>query len=411
MRDGWKRTTLGEAVEVTIGRQRSPKHASGTDMVPYLRAANVKDGRLELDDLLEMNFTSQEQAKYALVQGDILVTEGCGSIGQLGASAAWNSDLQGMVCFQNTLLRLRARPGITLPGFVEIWARQAQHSGLWAAVASGTNIFHIGSQRAEIVPLLLPPISEQRRIVDLVTSFDREQNAATAVVAEADQLLRSFRNALIAGPLLRLGDLIHDIDGGTSPVTEARPPLPGERAVLKLSAVRSGWLDATEAKAVSAATVLRSASVLRRGDVLITRSNTPERVGDVAYVDTDHPLLHLSDLTLRIHTNAALLDPQYLTHALLSADLRRAVRASASGTSSSMKKISRSKIREYLIPVPPLGDQKEIITTLRAIGDVVLAAARQRDAVEVARARLVQASLAGDLEIHRGYDSLMEDAV
>jgi type I restriction enzyme S subunit len=410
MGDVWTQTTLGETVEVTMGRQRSPKHATGTHVMPYLRAANVKDGRLELDDVLEMNFTPEEQAKFALREGDVLVTEGCGSIAQLGASAAWNGDLPGTVCFQNTLLRLRARPGITLPGFVEVWARHAHHSGLWAAIASGTNIFHIGSRRAETAPVLLPPLAEQRRIVDLVGSLDREHTAAGAVMAEADELLRSLRDALVAGPQRRLGDLIEDIDGGTSPVTEARPPLPGERAVLKLSAVRNGRLDATEAKAVSETTVLRSASVVRRGDVLITRSNTPDRVGDVAFADADHPTLHLSDLTLRIHASPSLLDAEYLTHALLSTDLRRAVRASASGTSSSMKKISRSKIREYLIPTPPLTVQKEIAATLGVAADLVAAAERQRRAAEVARACVVRSTLAGAFGIPRSYDSLLDQA-
>ncbi len=67
-RDGWLETTLGEAVEVTIGRQRSPAHASGDHMVRYLRAANVKDGRLVLANVLTMNFSPLEQERVRSAQ-------------------------------------------------------------------------------------------------------------------------------------------------------------------------------------------------------------------------------------------------------------------------------------------------------------------------------------------------------
>lgn len=185
----WPRTALGEVVEVAMGRQRSPEHATGDHLVPYLRAANVKDGRLVLDDVLTMNFSPVEQEKFALVRGDVLVTEGCGSLRQLGASASWQDDLPGTTCFQNTLLRLRARPGVTLPDFVELWARHAHRSGLWADIASGTNIFHVGSTRAAKAPVVLPPLTEQQRIVDLAGAMDAIDRAS-ANAADAAALLR-----------------------------------------------------------------------------------------------------------------------------------------------------------------------------------------------------------------------------
>src|SRR5438128_832002 len=86
--DSWVR--LGDRVEITMGRQRSPKHAQGDHVIPYLRAANIKDGELALESILEMNFAPAEQEKFGLRLGDVLVTEGCGSLAQIGASAQWN---------------------------------------------------------------------------------------------------------------------------------------------------------------------------------------------------------------------------------------------------------------------------------------------------------------------------------
>lgn len=167
-----RRHPLSDGVLVTMGRQRSPQHATGDHMVPYLRAANVKDGRLELGDVLLMNFTPKEQETYALRAGDVLVTEGCGSLEQLGASSAWSTDLEGTVCFQNTLLRLRAIDGKTDPAFVHHLARYAHRAGWWATLASGTNIFHIGSERAKVMPTPFPTLDEQRTAALLLDAID-----------------------------------------------------------------------------------------------------------------------------------------------------------------------------------------------------------------------------------------------
>lgn len=102
-------------------------------MVPYLRAANVKDGYLDLSDVKEMNFTPDEQRVFSLRPGDVLVSEGAGSLAAVGASAVWDGSLAGVVCFQNTLLRLRPMSAVTSSRFLAWWARHAYASGLFAS--------------------------------------------------------------------------------------------------------------------------------------------------------------------------------------------------------------------------------------------------------------------------------------
>ncbi|NED55274.1 hypothetical protein G3I24_30840, partial [Micromonospora aurantiaca] len=126
-----------------------------------MRAANVKDGVLDLTDVKSMNFTPQEQAIFSLRPGDVLVTEGSGSLTAVGASAVWQGEVDGTVCFQNTLLRLRPRAG-TDPRFLAWWARSAFGSGVFASVATGANIYHVSAQRVRALPCDLPPLDEQR---------------------------------------------------------------------------------------------------------------------------------------------------------------------------------------------------------------------------------------------------------
>jgi type I restriction enzyme S subunit len=185
--------SAGSLFEITIGRQRSPGRASGDHLTSYLRAANVKDGRLELTDLKAMNFPPSDQERYALRDGDVLVTEGCGSIGQLGAAAVWRSELPGPVCFQNTLLRVRPREGISTPEYAYQWARHCFESGAFAGVASGTNIFHIGAERARMMSVSLRSLDEQREFCAVAAPADdaavRATEAATAARLAAEAIV------------------------------------------------------------------------------------------------------------------------------------------------------------------------------------------------------------------------------
>lgn len=160
--------SLSSLAEVRLGRQRSPKYQTGPHLVPYLRAANIKDGYLDLTDVLKMNFTPSEQEVFRLANGDILVTEGCGSLSQVGANAVWNSDLPGTVCFQNTVLRLRATPGAIKPELLSHWAAYAFKTGAFASVARGTGIFHIGSSRCEEMRLRVPRYENQDAVLGLL---------------------------------------------------------------------------------------------------------------------------------------------------------------------------------------------------------------------------------------------------
>lgn len=58
------------------GRRRAPEHASCVTERRYLRVANVKDDFIDYADLEAMRFSSEHAARYELLPGDVLVSEG-----------------------------------------------------------------------------------------------------------------------------------------------------------------------------------------------------------------------------------------------------------------------------------------------------------------------------------------------
>lgn len=190
---------LDAVADVRIGRQRSPKHANGEHMTSYLRSANVKDGRLDLSDVMMMNYSPAEQSIFELRDGDVLVSEGSASERQVGASAVWHDELPGPVCFQNTLIRLRGTPHGYSSAFLYHWARWAHQSGLLASVASGTNIKHIGSQRIAAMPV--PEFDEKTQLYwcEILDDLQCVEQASRATLDAATKVRSALLDDLIEG--------------------------------------------------------------------------------------------------------------------------------------------------------------------------------------------------------------------
>lgn len=389
-----------------MGRQRSPRHAHGEFVVPYLRAANVKDGQLQLDDVLQMNFTPTEQRKYRLLPGDVLVTEGCGSLAQLGASCAWQGDMPGPVCFQNTLLRLRAKPDIALPEFVEVWARHAHATGVWAEIAAGTNIYHIGSQRAENLSLGVPPLAEQRRIVDVSRAINALE--ARALEVAAGSLLAGeavvdewFGQAdcpavplgVIAGGGIQIGPFGSQLHA--SDYVEVGVP-----SVMPKDMV-DGRIDETT---VARVTPEKAAQLVRHqlwpGDILLPRR------GDLrkrALVTAEQAGWLCGTGTVRVRLLPDH-DPRVVYRALCTSAVNRWLADHAVG--ATMPNLNTQLVSEIPVRVP--AHSGRVADVLVALEDTALQAQQEARAASTLRREIVSLLLSGSLRIPAAYDALLE---
>ena len=194
-----ERRPLRAYAEIGLGRQRAPHYSTGPNMTAYLRAANVQDGRLDLSDVKSMNFDPSEQARFSLRAGDVLISEGSGSLASIGATAVWNSEIDGIVCFQNTLLRLRPRPS-TDHRFLAWWCRYAYASGLFESMATGANIYHLSADRIRSLPMAHVPLATQRTIADhldteigrIEATIDNERRVLDLLAERRQALIASF---------------------------------------------------------------------------------------------------------------------------------------------------------------------------------------------------------------------------
>ncbi|HTV94302.1 MAG TPA: restriction endonuclease subunit S, partial [Verrucomicrobiae bacterium] len=177
-----------------LGHQLT-SHMPGLPKVPYLRAANIGDGELLLDDVKRMWLRPDDVKDLMLITGDVVVSEASGSSAQVGKAALWNGSIPDC-CFQNTVIRLRCRNGVA-PEYIVEYLRYSRLSGKLASMARGVGIQHLAVSRLSKLEIALPPTSEQRRIVDRLNRARRlSQGTKARALSGADLLDKELSSAL-----------------------------------------------------------------------------------------------------------------------------------------------------------------------------------------------------------------------
>lgn len=191
---GWERVPLEQIAEVRLGRQRSPERAHGKYMRPYMRAANVTWAGIDVADVKEMDFTPDEAETYELKDGDILLSEASGSPSEVGKPALWRSEIPG-ACFQNTLIRVRADQDIAR--YLHSHFVHDAVTGLFAQASRGVGIHHLGAQAMSEWKTTVPPLAEQRRIVEALDSYLTRLDAATEGLKRVEANLKRYRASVL----------------------------------------------------------------------------------------------------------------------------------------------------------------------------------------------------------------------
>jgi type I restriction enzyme S subunit len=160
---------------------------------------------------------------------------------------------------------------------------------------------------------------------------------------------------------VRFGDLIEDADAGWSPKSENFSRSGDNWGVLKVSAVSWNRFLPEENKQLLPGVTPPEAAQVHAGDFLISRANTSELVAKSVIVEEKPKNLILSDKIVRLQISE-ICNKRFLGMINNHAAYARSYYAEeASGTSFSMKNVSRNVI--YLLPVPlaPLAEQHRIV--------------------------------------------------
>lgn len=302
---------------------------------------------------------------------------------------------------------------VPAPGVDKFWLRWVIDSSIlvFEGMMHGSAMTHLNLDMLKQVKIEVPPLDEQRRIANFleaeIARIDQLQALQGSVLRELavrDTAVRARvvdELAALAGelPLRRYS---RKIEQGASPPCLNYPREAGAWGVVKLSAVKNGQFFPNENKQLPEDVAPVRQYELRQGDLLVTRANTPDLVGDVAVVSGDADKLLLPDLIYRVT-----LDPQvqteFVVQVLLSVRVRNLIQAAARGSSQSMVKLRRQDLQEWPIPRANERQQTDLVAE---INDHLGASARLRVAIDrqlallaERRQALITAAVTGQIDV------------
>lgn len=164
--------------------------------------------------------------------------------------------------------------------------------------------------------------------------------------------------------------LMGNIESGTSVNSDTSKD--SGMYILKTSAIQQGKVSLNESKAVVKTEFSRLKCPVKEGCILVSRMNTPLLVGACGYVFQSSKLHFLPDRLWQAHNS----DPDhcsfvYLNYLLNSARYKRAVQNLATGTSNSMKNISKESYLGVVLSLPHLPWQQKIAAILTTQDKVI----------------------------------------
>ena len=194
---GWVWAALSEIADIVGGVTKGQKRRAGDELqqVPYLRVANVQRGRLDLDEVKLIEATKAEIAALRLVPGDILLNEG-GDRDKLGRGWVWQGQIKECI-HQNHVFRARLVSGDLSSKYVSHYANSIGQEYFQAEGRQTTNLASINLTKLSGLPVLLPPGSEQHRIVAAIEDHFSRLDEAVALLTRVQRNLKRYRASVL----------------------------------------------------------------------------------------------------------------------------------------------------------------------------------------------------------------------
>lgn len=374
MNDSWTWRPLGELFEIGAGKTMSASARNGADKTPFLRTSNVLWDEIDLSSVDEMAIPKHELPSKLLRQGDLLVCEG----GEVGRAAIWNGEVE-IMAFQNHLHRLRPVVEEIEPRFYVYFLQSAfTQLGLFEGAANKTTIPNLSRNRLAGFVVPQPTLNEQRTTVTVLGRVREGRKTNDQSITLGQELKRAAMRELFT----------HGLRGEVQKETEIGP-VPESWEVSPLGALceRTDTVDPRREggriiEYVDVSAVSREFLTIE-GTTRWTLREAPGRArkrileGDVIFATVRPTLLRAAYVPAALNAqvcstafcvlrrNSERVIDKFLYYLVQRAQFIRQLAGIEHG--ASYPAVTDRIVKEQLVPVPSLEEQRQIVAILDAI--------------------------------------------
>lgn len=385
--------------------KRSDYRSSG---IPVLKIQNIKENQIvikKMDFVSEVKFRELERHTYS--DGDIVMTK----LGDpLGVSAIVGGIAPGLIVAD----LVRIRPTSIDTRFLCYQLNSPFMRAFLNGQQKGTTRPRVNLSMVRGLPISVPPLTEQVRIVAILEEQFSRLDAALASIRTVREKAKAFRRSLLQAAFHRTlaGESAVSIpsDWSLLPLDEVsevrlgrqRSPRnhsgPLMRPYLRAANVTWQGLDLTDVKEMNFSAEELRVLCLKPGDILVSEaSGSPNEVGKAAIFQGEIENCCFQNTLLRVRPLS--IDTRYLHHFLTGTAMSGAYARESRGVGISH--LGRAKLASWPIPVAPALEQQRIGEMLNAQFsrlDAALVVTNQLEArIASARRSLLQAAFSGTL--------------
>ena len=390
----WTSIRLEDVAEVFNGKTPSKAEQRNSGH-PVLKIKDVTEHgqfRGAFESFVDYELAAKHRKRWIRC-GDILVLNAAHNADYVASKLYFADDSMNDVLPTGEWLLVRPNEARVLPGYVNYWFRTPSTKRKVKFLVKGIHLYPKDVAKLEIP---LPPIDEQRRIINLLSRAEgivrlrREAQKKAAEIIPA-LFLDMFGDPATnpkGWPVRKVSDFVDRIEGGKN--IQAGSENGSPYRILKVSAATSGIYRESESKPSPDGYSPPTSHIVRAGDMLFSRANTEELVGATAVVRATDGHALLPDKLWRF-VWAEPVEQRYMHALFQNRHVRRELGKLSSGTSASMRNISQGRLFELRLPVAPLAKQKSFGRHAELMESVL---AQQTTALHHARATF-DALLAG----------------
>ncbi|MFN4968631.1 MAG: restriction endonuclease subunit S [Pseudanabaena sp.] len=356
---GWDKVLLGDLAEYLNGAAFKPTDWVNEGM-PIIRIQNLTD------PTKPMNLTTRIVPENLLVKdGDILVS--------------WSATLdafiwdRGDAWLNQHIFRVLPHEKIVEKYFLFFLLKREIANLIGTEHLHGSTMKHINRGPFLSHEVALPPLNEQRRIVDKLDRIGDRQRSARNELSHIPKLIARYKQAVLAAAcsgkltedfrlsnslsissisLSEVCNSISDGDHQAPPRSETGIPF------ITISAINDGSLSLNKATRFVPKSYFESLSKIRKpeiDDILFTVTGS---IGIPVIVDTDEPFVFQRHIAI-LKANKNIILAKYLLYALGSDQIQKQALNVATGTAQLT--IPLGGLRNFQIQLPSLEEQKEIV--------------------------------------------------
>ena len=179
----WEVKKLKYVAPPVLGKMLTNSDKGDFHKRKYLRAANIEWMTVNITDIKEMWFSTEELEKLRLKENDLLISEG----GEVGRTCIWKNELEE--CYiQNSVHKITFRDqGNSIYFLNQFYAMG--YKGYFDSIVNKISIAHLTVEKLKAIEIVFPPIEEQKAIA---AYLDQKTAEIDELISQKQRLIELY---------------------------------------------------------------------------------------------------------------------------------------------------------------------------------------------------------------------------